>query len=202
MLRQEIIDALNQIDFEELASDTAWVSQMKDMITYDEENEQLDITVPIHFEGLVKLDSGISQLADDEGNILFPFLTDQAGKFVKVNDDETGFEYGEVSGGTQLYMHTIKINSSTAFQTIVLITTFSTPLNEVSVPIQTFDIISAQLSTYGPGTNAINGFATTTQGYVGTSSNLSFGAVNSTTMASVSINLAQSSIETDTVVAL
>lgn len=140
MLDQKLIDALNQIDFEELASDTAWVSQIKELISYNEEDECIEITT-LSVLAELYLES-ISSLKNENDDSFFPSLTDQAGKVVKVNEDETGFEYGEVSGGTQLYKHSIKLSKSSAYPSspvdIALITTSQTPLEYSDVASKLF----------------------------------------------------------------
>ena len=83
----------------------SWVLQMKDLISYDEESG-IYTDVPITFDGSLNLGTIMQLLNTTSEEPFFPDLSDQAGKVVVVNDDETGFEY--VEKGTKLYKHTIE----------------------------------------------------------------------------------------------
>ena len=76
--------------------EAAWVSQMKELISVDDDNAVLMQNVHIentcYIESYLKLFS-ISSIQNEDEDSFFPSLTDQAGKCVVVNDDETGFEY-------------------------------------------------------------------------------------------------------------
>ena len=117
MITQEMIDKLSDLIAD---GGLAWLNEMKDLISYDEGNVIINSDIWLK-AGVIFLDNElgdgwmtipeISSLRDYDDNAFFPSLTDQAGKVVKVNSDETGFEYGEVSGGTQLYLHHISYSS-------------------------------------------------------------------------------------------
>ena len=100
MLRQEIIEALDKIDFEELASNTAWVSQMKELISVDDEENQIVVNAHLSIPS-------IEYLTNADTDSYFPDLTDQAGKSVVVNQDETGFEYKDPSSFMTQLTHSL-----------------------------------------------------------------------------------------------
>ena len=100
MITQELIEQLSQIiengGFE-------WVSQMKELLTYNEELQAFEVnssitgkeTNSIIFDFIndeIWLDN-LSILVNMDEDPFFPGLTDQAGKAVVVNEDETGFTY-------------------------------------------------------------------------------------------------------------
>lgn len=57
-----------------------------------------------------------------------PAVAGNEGKVLKVNSGATGVEWGSVSGGTQLYKHTIKYNNGIADNYYYIISTGNTPL--------------------------------------------------------------------------
>lgn len=91
MLEQKLIDKLAELVD---AQGVEWVSQMKDLISYDEEME-----MPSIFDLRINDVLYITSISDihipEDDKSFFPELTDQAGKVVVVNEDETGFEYAE-----------------------------------------------------------------------------------------------------------
>lgn len=62
-----------------------WVSQMKELISYDDVEE-----VPIFTNGF---EVELTSIIDMNGNTIFASLENQAGKVVKVNSEESGFDY-------------------------------------------------------------------------------------------------------------
>lgn len=100
MIDNKLIDYLKSL---KQTGSLEWVSQMKELISYDDHTEDLllsgyvkcgnlHIDGQLGGDGWLQIDdiSGLKTLDDVS---FFPSLTDQAGKSVVVNDDETGFEY-------------------------------------------------------------------------------------------------------------
>ena len=88
-----------------------------------------------------------------------PSISGNADKVLKVNSGATGVEWGEVSGGggTQLYKHSITIDSSVAFQSFTLISLYPNAISTSAGMGTSFNIISGIGGGYGPGMNAITG---------------------------------------------
>lgn len=84
--------------------DVSWVSKMKESISFDEEsgnivfNSGFYTTYDFVVDSFLYLNTISDILSNSDDTSFFPSLINQAGKVVKVNSDETGFEYGEVSG--------------------------------------------------------------------------------------------------------
>ena len=132
MLSQKLIDKLAELVD---AQGVEWVSQMKELISYDEDEDIISILhsyvkmAGTEFSEDVYL-NGISSLRDVEEDVpFFPSLTDQAGKCVVVNDDETGFEYAEK--GTKLYLHELTGAGEVDYFTII-----STSPNPIAIDSQ------------------------------------------------------------------
>lgn len=89
------------------------LSDLLSNVSIDEDNYvhiQGLITSSLEVDDTLYIDGGLTQLQDENGEFLFP-LENNAGKVLMVNEDETGFEAKEVSGGTQLYKNSLHIGS-------------------------------------------------------------------------------------------
>lgn len=104
-----LVNSSGEYELSSSAIDEAvqWADVMKGIIAYSDEFQQT-ICAGQFYSDSIALQTISDLINDDEGEPFFPSLLNQAGKFVKVNDDETGFEYG--SGGTQLYKHYISVD--------------------------------------------------------------------------------------------
>ena len=103
MLSQTLIDKL--AEFIEGQGD-AWVSQMKELISYDEEEGVVHIG-EVAPAGLYLDD--IQHFMNQDFDSFFPELTNQAGKSVVVNEDETGFDYLNLAN---LFVHKMEAPTS------------------------------------------------------------------------------------------
>lgn len=105
-LKDKLFNNRNSVEVESLEGDIDindislqecldWVNEMKELINF--QNGKLYLN-PL---GFVVLPSDVivplSALEDEDENAYFPALTNSAGKFVKVKDNESGFEYSEPS---------------------------------------------------------------------------------------------------------
>lgn len=89
---------------------------------------------------------------------LFPDLTNNGGKVVKVKEDEEGFEYGEVSGGTQLYKHHISLIDG-ASDYIELVDNNYAPVTLLTLMDRFVDSLRVYCDFEYSGSNGIKGFA-------------------------------------------
>ena len=113
MLSQKLIDQLTELVE---AQGIDWVKQMKELISYIEEDDLIDITKAVQFEDVIYLT--LSDILNDGEQPYFPALTDQAGKCVVVNEDQTGYEYKDPSSFmTQLTHSFVELDST--LQTII-----------------------------------------------------------------------------------
>ena len=162
MITQKMIDYIKSLQSGFGPEELAWVSEMKDVINYDEESENIEITNLsvtgvfqfLEEQSFINLLS-LSQLCNENDEPYFPALTDQAGKVVKVNDDETGFEYGEVSGGTKLYKHVVQYQSSPFPASFVLVCEREQPFTSFSQFNDYNKVTENGGFIYWRGTNAI-----------------------------------------------
>lgn len=120
MITQEMIDKLSKLIDD---GGLSWVELMKSLIEYDDDLDAVKID---------NLCVPLNNIVNSDNVNYFPSLEDQAGKFLKVNDNEDGFECGEVSGGTKLYQHTLTMND-TYSHTIVLINNSATAIDNIDV---------------------------------------------------------------------
>ena len=132
MLSQKLIDALHQLV---VGGGDEWVNEMKELIGYDETSHQ--VVIEEFYANHLYIDDITKFINDDAETSFFPSLTDQAGKVVKVNSGEDGFEYGEA--GTKLYKHTFSISDGEDTYTCIITSTRSTSYTNVN---QLTDIVS------------------------------------------------------------
>lgn len=86
MISQELAEYLTSMKSGAVAE---WVSSVKESISVDEDqNVNID-----YLKSIQIMVPQVDSIINEDGNPLFPSLDDQAGKVVKVNSEETGFDY-------------------------------------------------------------------------------------------------------------
>ena len=160
MLNDEIIKLLEEADLEELNKLLSRITISTDLIQFNGDVQFADdVAFAQGFgvgDGSIVLTNGLGMMEDEASNKLFPLSEANAGKVLAVNSAGTGVEAVSVSGGTQLYSHTFKIDSE-AYGTNLIFTSLNgnaidtSTSNGINTGLDMSNILKIELSGYISG---------------------------------------------------